>query len=85
MIRPAAGPRPADSTTTPPVVVRALNLAEQLLTRRHGATVTLADPEDLGGSARSVVLRARVAENPFGLPRSLVIKHYQRDATPGDP
>jgi hypothetical protein len=84
MIRPAAGPRPADTTTTSLVVVRALNLAEQLLTRRHGATVTLADPEDLGGgSARSVVLRARVAENPFGLPRSLVIKHYQRDPTPG--
>ncbi|MCU1649026.1 MAG: hypothetical protein JWQ60_175, partial [Pseudonocardia sp.] len=84
MIRPAAGPRPADTTTTSLVVVRALNLAEQLLTRRYGATVTLADPEDLGGgSARSVVLRARVAENPFGLPRSLVIKHYQRDPTPG--
>ncbi|MDQ2706898.1 MAG: hypothetical protein M3Z25_04370 [Actinomycetota bacterium] len=67
----------------PAAVVRALNLAEQLLTRRHGATVTLADPEDLGGSARSVVLRARVAENPFGLPRHLVIKHYQGDAEPG--
>ena len=82
MIRPAAGRRPADSTT-PLVVVRALNLAEQLLTRRHGATVTLADPEDLGGSGQSVVLRARVAENPFGLPRSLVVKHYPRDPAPG--
>lgn len=67
----------------PTAVVGAMNLAEQLLTRRHGATVTLADPEDLGGSDRSVVLRTRVAENPFGLPRSLVIKHYQREATPG--
>lgn len=83
MIRPSAGRRPADSTTTSLVVVRALNLAEQLLTRRHGATVTLADPEDLGGSGRSVVLRARVAENPFGLPRSLVIKQYQRDPSAG--
>jgi hypothetical protein len=64
-------------------VVRALNLAEQLLTRRCGATVTLAEPEELGGSGRSVVVRARVAENPFGLPRSLVIKHYQRERTPG--
>lgn len=82
MIRPSAGSRSADPLTHA-AVVRALNLAEQLLTRRHGATVTLADPEDLGGSARSVVLRARVAANPFGLPRGLVIKHYQHDPTPG--
>jgi hypothetical protein len=75
--------RCAQSTSTSLGTVRALNLAEQLLTRRHGATVTLADPEDLGGSGRSVVLRARVAENPFGLPRSLVVKHYPRDPTPG--
>lgn len=61
-------------------MVRALNLAEQLLTRRHGATVTLADPEDLGGSEHSVVLRARVAATPFQLPRALVVKHYPRDA-----
>lgn len=74
---------PPSETVAPTAVVRALNLAEQLLTRRHGATVTLADPEDLGGSERSVVLRTRVAENPFGLPRSLVIKHYQREAAPG--
>ncbi|HEY1966367.1 MAG TPA: hypothetical protein VGH89_00360 [Pseudonocardia sp.] len=83
MIRPSAGGRSVDPSTHV-AVVRALNLAEQLLTRRYGATVTLADPEDLGGgSARSIVLRARVAANPFGLPRSLVVKHYQRDATPG--
>jgi hypothetical protein len=82
MIRPSAGSRSADLPAHASVV-RALNLAEQLLTRRYGATVTLADPEDLGGSVRSVVLRARVAANPFGLPRGLVIKHYQRDATPG--
>ncbi|WP_028932308.1 hypothetical protein [Pseudonocardia spinosispora] len=87
MTRPSADRRSAvtkkSATVSTAAVVRALNLAEQLLTRRHGATVTLADPEDLGGSPRSVVLRARVAENPFGLPRGLVIKHYQRDATPG--
>jgi len=82
MIYPSAGSRSADPLTHA-AVVRALNLAEQLLTRRHGATVTLADPEDLGGSARSLVLRARVAANPFGLPRGLVIKHYQRNPTPG--
>ncbi len=84
MTRPIISSRSAEAAVPPPeAVVRALNLAEQLLTRRHGATVTLADPEDLGGSERSVVLRARVAENPFGLPRNLVVKHYQGDATPG--
>jgi hypothetical protein len=83
MIRPGAGRRPVNSSPTPPDVVRALSLAEELLTRRHGATVTLADPEDLGGSGRSVVLRARVAENPFGLPRSLVVKLYPKEQ-PGE-
>jgi hypothetical protein len=80
--RPITDSRPAE-VLSPTAVVHALNLAEQLLTRRHGATVTLADPEDLGGSARSVVLRARVAANPFGLPRHLVIKYYPGDEEPG--
>ena len=83
MTRSAPGRSPVQPTSTSLGTVRALNLAEQLLTRRYGATVTLADPEDLGGSGRSVVLRARVAENPFGMPRSLVIKHYPRSPTPG--
>ncbi|RVW04323.1 kinase [Rhodococcus xishaensis] len=48
--------------------------AEKLLTRRTGAPVRLVDPVDLGGSGRTVVLRVRVAENPFSLPRTLVIK-----------
>lgn len=82
MTRPIAGDRSAVAPSVTSAVL-ALNLAEQLLTRRHGATVTLADPEDLGGSGKSVVLRARVAANPFGLPRSLVIKHYQSGPTPG--
>ncbi|HEY2204256.1 MAG TPA: hypothetical protein VGH99_07260 [Pseudonocardia sp.] len=82
MIRQPAGPRPPESPSRQ-TMVRALNLAEQLLTRRHGATVTLADPEDLRGSGRAVVLRARVVENPFGLPRSLVIKYYQGAPSPG--
>lgn len=50
--------------------------AEAVLTRRTGAPVRLADPEDLGGSDRSVVMRVRVAESPFELPRTLVLKHY---------
>jgi hypothetical protein len=55
---------------------RTVELAEELLTRRSGARVRLADAEDLGGSTRSRVVRVRVAENPFSLPRTLVVKHY---------
>lgn len=54
--------------------------AQQLLTRRTGAPVTLVDPVDLGGSGQATVLRVRVSENPFQLPRTLVIKQV-RDAT----
>lgn len=63
----------------PRPVLAALAAAERLLTRRAGAGVVLADPEDLGGSDRSVVARARVARNPFSLPRTLVVKHYLGD------
>ena len=61
--------------------------AEGLLTDRMGAQVELADPEDLGGSIRSVVLRVRVARNPFSLPRTLVVKHTTAAApeNSGDP
>ena len=64
---------------TPVGPERTMGLAEELLTRRHGATVRLADPEDLGGSDRSLVVRVRVTQNPFSLPRTLVIKHYLDD------
>ncbi|WP_137724477.1 kinase [Prescottella subtropica] len=57
--------------------------AEKLLTRRTGATVRLVDPVDLGGSGRTIVLRVRVAENPFSLPRTLVLKQVLVDRTPG--
>ena len=56
--------------------------AQKLLTRRTGAPVTLIDPVDLGGSGQAVVLRVRVSENPFQLPRTLVLKQV-RDV-PGD-
>jgi hypothetical protein len=69
----------------PRPVLAALAAAERLLTRRAGAGVVLADPEDLGGSDRSVVARARVARNPFSLPRTLVVKHYLDDPAPGHP
>jgi hypothetical protein len=45
----------------------------------------LADPEDLGGSDRSVVARARVARNPVSLPRTLVVKHYRDEPAAGRP
>lgn len=57
-------------------VEQALTAAEAVLAQRYGAAIELAEPEDLGGSERSTVLRARVARNPFSLPRTLVIKHY---------
>jgi hypothetical protein len=69
----------------PRPVLAALAAAERLLSRRAGAGVVLADPEDLGGSERSVVARARVARNPFSLPRTLVVKHYVGDPPEGRP
>lgn len=54
--------------------------AKRLLTRRTGAAVTLVDPVDLGGSGRTIVVRVRVAENPFSLPRTLVLKQVRGDA-----
>lgn len=41
---------------------------------RAGAPVSLADAEDLGGSGRTTVVRARVAQNPVSMDRTLVIK-----------
>ncbi|MCF7549214.1 hypothetical protein [Pseudonocardia sp. WMMC193] len=74
-----------DLADFPRPVLTALAAAERLLTRRAGASVVLADPEDLGGSERSVVARARVARNPFSLPRTLVVKHYLGDPGPDRP
>jgi hypothetical protein len=74
-----------DLADFPRPVLAALAAAERLLTRRAGATVVLADPEDLGGSERSVVARARVARNPFSLPRTLVVKHYLGEPAAGRP
>jgi hypothetical protein len=64
-------------------VTDTVGTAEAVLSKRTGAPVRLADPEDLGGSTRSVVMRVRVAESPFELPRTLVIKHYGVHAEPG--
>lgn len=56
-------------------VADTVRAAERLLTARLGAQVRLADPEDLGGSGRSTVLRVRVARTPFTMPGTVVIKH----------
>jgi hypothetical protein len=58
--------------------------AERLLSRWCGASVRLSDPEDLGGAERSVVLRVRVAKNPFSLPRTLVLKRNISTVNDGD-
>jgi hypothetical protein len=50
--------------------------AESVLSRRFGARIKLTEAEDLGGSERSSVVRARVATSPFSLPRTLVLKRY---------
>ncbi|MGH3932260.1 MAG: phosphotransferase, partial [Pseudonocardiaceae bacterium] len=64
-----------DEPTAGGAVERAIRAAERLLTARLGAQIRLDDPEVLGGSGRSTVLRVRVAHTPFTLPRTLVIKH----------
>jgi hypothetical protein len=69
----------------PRPVLAALAAAERVLSRRSGAGIVLADPEDLGGSDRSVVARARVVRNPFSLPRTLVVKHYVAAPVPDRP
>ena len=58
-------------------IVAAVAAAESALAKRFGATIKLADAQQLGGSGKSTVLRVRVVATPFSLPRSLVVKHYQ--------
>ena len=68
-------------------VTDTVGTAETVLSKRMGAPVRLADAEDLGGSERSAVLRVRVAETPYELPRTLVLKHYGEcpDSARSDP
>ncbi|WP_240013166.1 hypothetical protein [Actinokineospora sp. PR83] len=58
--------------------------AESVLGKRFGVRIRLADPEDLGGSSRSIVLRVKVASSPFSLPRTLVVKRYVQRTAPRD-
>lgn len=68
-------------------VSRTVAAAEQVLSHRFGAAVRLAEPEHLGGSGASTVVRVRVAATPFSLPRTLVVKRYgpaDPDTAPAD-
>ncbi|MGH3436703.1 MAG: hypothetical protein ACRDRN_09570 [Sciscionella sp.] len=60
----------------PPAVGAAVSAAEQVLSRRFGARITLGEPEDLGGGGDATVVRVRVASSPYSLPRTLVVKRY---------
>ncbi|MGF6882492.1 hypothetical protein ABIA39_001434 [Nocardia sp. GAS34] len=57
-----------------------VSAAQHLLTKRMGAPVKLSDPIELSGSGRTTVLRVRVAENAFSLPRTLIIKQLRGGA-----
>ncbi|NKQ53658.1 phosphotransferase [Amycolatopsis sp. K13G38] len=57
-------------------VEAAVKAGEAVLARRFGSAISLVAPEVLAGSGPATVVRARIATSPFGLPRTLVIKHY---------
>ncbi|MEO6881123.1 MAG: kinase [Mycobacteriaceae bacterium] len=63
-----------DSQLTADRADEVVQAASRLLARRTGAPVHLGDAVDLGGSERTIVLRVRPRENPFSLPRTLVVK-----------
>jgi len=66
-------------------VTDVVQAAQRLLTRRTGAPVTLVEPTDLGGSDRTMVLRVRAEENPFSLPKTMIIKRVLGDRADGPP
>ncbi|WP_054049152.1 hypothetical protein [Alloactinosynnema sp. L-07] len=85
-----ADPPEAGTTAQPsdprPEVLATVVAAESVLSKRFGARIQLGEPEDLGGSDRSIVLRVKVASSPFSLPRTLAVKRYIRpeSTTPHD-
>jgi hypothetical protein len=79
-----AGSPDVDNAATPEIE-EAVAAAQSVLSGRFGAQIRLADPEDLGGAGRSVVVRVRVAATPFALPRTLVVKRYPPAADDRDP
>ncbi|MBM7772901.1 hypothetical protein JOD54_003105 [Actinokineospora baliensis] len=73
------GPGESDQLASAEVLATVV-AAESVLSKRFGARIHLAEPEDLGGSERSIVLRVKVAASPFSLPRTLAVKRYVRPA-----
>ena len=63
----------------------AVKAGEAVLAHRFGSAISLVAPEALAGSGPATVVRARIATSPFGLPRTLVIKHYPDPAPEGAP
>ncbi|HEX2131458.1 MAG TPA: hypothetical protein VHH15_07835 [Actinophytocola sp.] len=78
-VETAADP-PALGGEADPEVLATVVAAESVLSRRFGARIELSEPEDLGGSERSVVVRVRVSASPFSLPRTMVLKRYLEPA-----
>jgi hypothetical protein len=74
-VETAADP-PALGGEADPEVLATVVAAESVLSRRFGVRIRLSEPDDLGGSSRSCVVRVRVAESPFSLPKTLVLKRY---------
>jgi hypothetical protein len=64
-------------------VEAAVAAGEAVLAHRFGSTITLVEPHAFAGSGPATVVRARIASSPFGLPRTLVIKHYPDPAPEG--
>ena len=60
-----------------------MSAASDLLGNRLGGQPHLSDPEDLGGSGSALVLRARVATNPFLHERTVIIKQLPPESLSG--
>ena len=54
--------------------------ATHVLATRFGGTPELSDPQDLGGSGSSMVLRCRISAEPFLQERTVVIKQLPRES-----
>lgn len=59
-------------------------VAEAVLTQRYGGHQHLTEPEELSGTSGTVVLRLRVANNPFLSYRSVVVKYSPQTDDPID-
>lgn len=59
-------------------ITSVLEAAEGVLAKRAGTAVRLDGPEDLGGTGRSTVIRARVLDNPVSLDRTVVVKAFDQ-------